>query len=75
MSGKEKLFLGYKWSEIKHDGESSLLNVKYSGPFDDQCVFQIDQNILCLFSEAHDKLKAWFQVMLKVYIYRVKFFG
>lgn len=35
MSGKEKLFLEYKWLEIKHDGEPSLLNVKYSGPLDD----------------------------------------
>jgi len=35
MAGKEKLFLEYKWLEIKHDGEPSLLNVKYSGPLDD----------------------------------------
>lgn len=35
MPGKEQLFLGYKWLEIKHDGESSLLHVKYSGPLDD----------------------------------------
>lgn len=31
MPGKEQLFWGYKWLEIKHDGESSLLHVKYSG--------------------------------------------
>ena len=35
MPGKEQLFWGYKWLEIKHDGESSLLHVKYSGPRDD----------------------------------------
>lgn len=34
-SGKEKLFLEYKWLEIKHDRGPSLLNVKYSGPLDD----------------------------------------
>lgn len=35
MSGKEKLFLEYKWLEIKYDGGPSLLNVKYSGLLDD----------------------------------------
>lgn len=34
-SGKEELFLEYKWLEIKHDEGPSLLNVKYSGPLDD----------------------------------------
>lgn len=35
MFGKEKLFLEYKWLEIKYDGEFFLLNVKYLGFFDD----------------------------------------